>query len=123
MPTDWKTLCAWATEEIEQTLAEMPAPLRDQAKNLPICFENSPNAALQATGIAADTLGLFTGAEFADAQNEVLPAQILLFIGNLWDFAGEDPEVFKTEVHTTFLHELGHFFSLDEDDLTSRGLE
>ena len=68
-------------------------------------------------------MGLFTGAEFADAGAEVLPPQIILFLGNLWDFAGGDEEIFRDEIHTTYLHELGHFLGLDEEDLTDRGLE
>jgi len=52
-----------------------------------------------------------------------MPSQIILFLENLWDFAESDENVFCEEVHTTFLHELGHFLGLDEDDLTERGLE
>ena len=52
-----------------------------------------------------------------------LPPQIILFLENLWDFAEGDEEIFRDEVHTTFLHELGHYLGLDEDELTERGLE
>ncbi len=123
MNTDWKTLQNLAQTEIEATLAELPAPLQEQARNLPVTFERVPNTGLQADGIELDTLGLFTGAEFADSGGAVLPPQIILFLENLWDFAEGDEEVFTEEVHTTFLHELGHFLGLDEDDLTERGLE
>jgi len=53
----------------------------------------------------------------------VLPSQIILFIGNLWDFSENDEKIFCEEIRKTFLHELGHFFGLDENDLTERGLE
>ena len=109
--------------EIEATLATLPKPLREQAQKLPVTFERVPNTGLQADGIEADTLGLFTGSEFADEGASVMPPQIILFLENLWDFAEGDEEVFGEEVHTTFLHELGHFFGLDEDDLTERGLD
>jgi predicted Zn-dependent protease with MMP-like domain len=120
---DWNKLQALALQEIEATLAELPKPLREQARKLPVTFERVPNAGLQADGIEVDTLGLFTGAEFADSGAAVLPPQIILFLENLWDFAEGDEEVFCDEVHTTFLHELGHFLGLGEDDLTERGLE
>jgi len=42
---------------------------------------------------------------------------------NLWDFAGGEEEIFRDEVHTTLLHELGHHLGLDEEELTQRGLE
>ena len=86
-------------------------------------FERRPNADLQADGIEPDTLGLFTGPEFADEGDVPLPPQIILFLENLWDFAAEDEVVFQEEVRTTFLHELGHYLGLDEGELTERGLE
>ena len=112
-----------ALEEIELTLSALPGPLREEAQQLPVTFERVPNEGLQSDGIQADTLGLFTGAEFADEGATVLPAQIILFLENLWDFAEGDQEGFCDEVHTTFLHELGHFFGLSEDDISARGLE
>ena len=123
MKMDWEKLQKLALEEIEMTLEDLPEPLRERAKKLPVTFERVPNSGLQADGIKVDTLGLFTGAELADEGATVLPPQIILFLENLWDFAEGDAEVFGDEIHTTFLHELGHFLGLGEDDLTDRGLE
>ena len=120
---DWRKLQQLALAEIEATLAELPKPLREQAQKLPVTFERVPNAELQTDGIAPDTLGLFTGAEFADEGASVLPPQIILFLENLRDVAEGNEEVFCEEVHNTFLHELGHFFGLDETDLMERGLD
>jgi predicted Zn-dependent protease with MMP-like domain len=66
---------------------------------------------------------LFTGPEFADEGNVPMPPQIILFLENLWGFAKGDEGIFRGEVRTTFLHELGHYLGLDEDELTERGLE
>lgn len=110
LKTDWSKLQQFALAEIEAALAELPKPLREQAQKLPVTFERVPNAGLQTDGIARDTLGLFTGAEFADEGASVLPAQIILFLENLQDLAEGDETVFCEEVRTTFLHELGHFF-------------
>ena len=123
MRTDWKKLRKLALAEVEATLAALPKPLRERAEKLPVTFERVPNAGLQADGIEADTLGLFTGAEFADEGNIPLPPQIILFLENLWDFAEGEEEIFRDEIHTTYLHELGHYLGLDEDELTERGLE
>lgn len=123
MPADWNKLQALALEEIEATLTDLPAPLRERAKQLPVTFERAPNAGLVADGIAPDTLGLFTGAEFTEEGHVPLPPQIILFLENLWDFAEYDENIFLDEVHTTYLHELGHYLGLDEDDLFERGLE
>lgn len=119
----WEQLQKLALAEVEATLAELPGPLRARAKALPVTFEPAPNADLVADGIAADSLGLFTGAEFTEEGHVPMPPQIILFLENLWDFAEADEEIFLDEVHTTYLHELGHYLGLDEDDLFERGLE
>jgi predicted Zn-dependent protease with MMP-like domain len=119
----WEKLCAVAAREIEATLKELPAPLRSRAEKLPVTFEPRPNTGLQRDGIAPDTLGLFTGAEFVDEETVSMPPQIILFLANIREFAEGDEERFCDEVRTTFLHELGHYLGLNEDDLTERGLE
>jgi len=112
-----------AGDEVEATLARLPAPLREKAPRLPITFERIPNAGLQADGIAPDTLGLFVGPDFADEEAVPMPPQIILFLENLWDMAEGDADIFREEVATTLLHELGHYLGLDESDLTDRGLD
>ncbi len=125
MSIDWPGLHALALEEVEATLAGLPEPLRERAQALPVTFERVPNAAHRRDGIEPDTLGLFVGPEFAyeETSSEPLPPQIILFLENIWDLAEADAEVFREEVHTTYLHELGHYLGLDEDDLFDRGLE
>jgi predicted Zn-dependent protease with MMP-like domain len=123
MSMDWKKLCAIASVEVEKTLAQLPKPLRARAEKLPVTFERQPNADLQADGIEADTLGLFTGPEFSDEENVPMPPQIILFLENIWGVAEADEKFFLEEVRTTFLHELGHYLGLDEDELIERGLE
>jgi len=123
MNPDWDQLQKLALSEIEKILTELPQPLREQAQQLSVTFERIPSVELQVDGIEVDTLGLFTGSEFADEGETVLPAQMILFLENLWDLGEADEKVFCEEVRTTFLHELGHFFGLNEDDLTERGIE
>jgi len=123
MRTCWARLKQLALAEIESTLAALPVPLRERARQLPVTFERVPNRAMLADGVAADTLGLFVGPELAEEGHVPMPPQIILFLENLWDFAEGDEELFRAEVHTTLLHELGHYLGLSEDDLTERGLE
>jgi len=125
MQPDWEQLKKLALAEVEATLAELPAPLRDRAAQLPVCFERVPHADFVAEGIEADSLGLFTGPAFGEEAHSAspVPPQIILYLQNLWDFADGDEEIYLEEVHTTYLHELGHYLGLDEDDLTERGLE
>ena len=123
MKMDWEKSCKIATAEIEMTLAALPALLRERAEKLPVTFERIPNAGLQADGIEADTLGLFTGAEMMEEGEVVMPSQIILFLENIRNVAGNDENTFREEIRVTFLHELGHYFGLDEADLAARSLE
>ena len=101
----------------------LPRPLQEQAQKLPVTFEPLPNADLRADGIEPDTLGLFTGPAFVEQDHVPFPPQIILFLENLWDFAETDEKIFRKEVRTTYLHELGHYLGLNENELTRRGLE
>ena len=123
MNADWERLRAVATEEIEGTLMGLPAPLREPAAKLPVTFERQPSKEFQAEGIGPDTLGLFVGPDFVEEGGVPMPSQIILFLGNLWEFAGEEEQYFREEVRTTFLHELGHYLGLDEEGLAERGVE
>jgi predicted Zn-dependent protease with MMP-like domain len=46
-----------------------------------------------------------------------------LYLENILELSEGDVEFFREDVRDTFLHELGHYLGLDEDDLTERGLE
>ena len=70
-----------------------------------------------------DLLGLFSGHAFPDEVSDPpAPPQVYLFLENLWDYCEEDKTTFAEEVRITYLHELGHYLGLEEDDLESRGL-
>ena len=114
-----------AAAEVERLLSALPLALQKQAQAIPVTFEFGPTPAMVADGIAPDTLGLFVGDEFAPngMGGETLPAQILLFVGNLWSFAEADAQVFCREVRKTMLHELGHYLGLDEAGLEARHLD
>ncbi len=115
-----KRLERLAADEVEAVLAALPAPLAGPARTLPVLFARKPDPA---DGQEDDLLGLFIGPELADEGYETLPAQIVLFLENIWDEAGGVERAFRDEVRITYLHELGHYLGLDEDDLFERGLE
>jgi predicted Zn-dependent protease with MMP-like domain len=125
MKPPWPRLLELAQAEVEATLRALPLPLQAPARQLPVIFEPRPGRELIADGLDPDILGLFVGEPRAHEEDGRggLPPQILLFLENLWDFAEADEEIFLEEVHTTFLHELGHYLGLDEADLEERGLE
>jgi predicted Zn-dependent protease with MMP-like domain len=121
----WRRLLGIAEEEVSRVLHEIAGHLRETAQAVTLVYEAVPSTALVKDGIESDTLGLFVGDAFADAgqSSYPIPPQIILFLENLWDAAEENEEFFRDEVRATYLHELGHYLGLDEQDLTDRGLE
>jgi predicted Zn-dependent protease with MMP-like domain len=104
---------------------QLPPDLRALARGVAVHYERVPAADVLAEGFPADILGLFTGSPHGTelSHDNPAPPQILLYLDNLWDFAEGDEEVFREEVRITYLHELGHYFGWDEDELTARGLD
>jgi predicted Zn-dependent protease with MMP-like domain len=109
-----------AMDEVSSVIAALPAPLAEPARRVPVVFKARPDSD---DGQDDDLLGLFTGPELADENSELLPPQIILFLENLWDEAAGNKSAFRKEVRITYLHELGHYLGLDEDELMKRGLE
>lgn len=124
MAHNWKLLLSLAQEEVQATLDALPPELRERALPLPVVYERVPSAELVADAIEEDTLGLFVGEAFPDGEGgpSPLPPQIFLFLENLWDFAEGDEETYLDEVHVTYIHELGHYLGLSEEELDARGL-
>lgn len=121
----WKLLLAMAEEEVGRTLTSLPSPVRRRAAGLPVTYEAYPGDAIVADGFDPDLLGLFVGnainASFE--SDETLPAQIILFLESLWDYSDGDEAIYREEVRRTYLHELGHYLGLDEEDLADRDLD
>jgi predicted Zn-dependent protease with MMP-like domain len=121
----WQDLVRRAEAEIEATIGSLPGELSEEIRALPVVLEPEPTQAMITDGIEADTLGLFIGLRFPDTESgaQYLPAQILIFLENIWLYARGDPRVFRKEVRTTYLHEIGHYLGLEEDDLFERGMQ
>jgi predicted Zn-dependent protease with MMP-like domain len=114
-----------AEREVQKTIGALPPKLRARARVVPVVYEPRPDESLSREGIAPDSLGLFVGETFCDAYAGAhdLPAQVILYLMNIWEYANHDARYFREEVRRTYLHELGHYLGLDEDDLAERDLD
>ena len=114
-----------AADTVAATQRSLPAALHPLACAVPVHFEFLPDADTVAEGWAADILGLFSGDPHGSpiTGDQLQPPQIILYLENLWDYAEADRRIFRDEVRLTYLHELGHYFGWDEDELTARGLD
>lgn len=122
----WPVLLAMAEAELGEVTRGLPSAIAELAAQVPVVFEAAPSAELVSDGLAADTLGLFVGVDYASAESGVqaeTPTQIHLYLENLWAFARGSRAEFRQEVRITYLHELGHFLGLDEDDLAERDID
>lgn len=124
------------TEELEQILdaalahlrhavEELPAAWRERLAGVPLLVQRLPSEDMVQSGLDPRAFGLFEGPMHADAEGIESPpllTRIVLFAENLaLDFP--DPEDFEEQVRITVLHELGHYFGLDEDDMVRLGLD
>jgi predicted Zn-dependent protease with MMP-like domain len=112
-------------DEVEATLAELPPELSDRLGAVAILVEPRPSRAAVKDGIDPRLLGLFEGAtseELSGSDAPLTTTRILIFSHNLAS-AFEDELSLRREVRVTVLHEVGHFFGLDEDDMERLGLE
>lgn len=111
-----------AREEAEAVLGALPAPLYERARVIPVEVIPRPTPEMEEEGIEPDLLGIFMGHEMAETENDPLPPAILLFSENIWDYVECDAQAYREEVRRTYLHELGHYLGLGEDDLDDRDL-
>lgn len=112
-------------EVAEAALAELPPKARALIENVPIMITELPSKQDVQTGLDPRLLGLFAGSSYPDTPSVGGPpqlTQILLFRKNL-ERVSADRDQLREEVRTTLLHETGHFFGMDEDDLADVGLD
>jgi predicted Zn-dependent protease with MMP-like domain len=113
-----------ALRVVEDTLRELPEELRRAARSVPVCLEDFPDEALIEDGLEPDILGLFVGSPRHEQDSDPgPPPQIFLYLENILDECEEAGTTFEEEVRRTYLHELGHYLGLDEEDLTERDLD
>jgi len=114
------------TATAEAVLGGLPDRFKKLVADVPIIVEERPSEDLVREGFDPRSLGLFSGPTHADRSGpDVMPAptRIVLYAANLAAFADpRDAEELRREVEITLLHEIGHYFGLDEDDLEALGL-
>ena len=116
----------WAEREVRDLRRKLSPEVARHADGIPVvCFPAPTREMVEDEGLEPDLLGLFVGPALDEAEglDDPLPPEILLFLENLWDYAEEDPGIFREEVRRTYLHELGHYLGLEEDDMAPRDLD
>jgi predicted Zn-dependent protease with MMP-like domain len=94
-------------EHVRAALDSLPPELAQRLENVAVVVEDqNPEE--------PDIYGLFD-------EPEYLPARIAIYRRPLVEDFGDDPEELRREIRVTVLHELAHYFGIDEARLDELG--
>ena len=112
---------------VGEALDDIPEPFRSHLSNVQVVVEDEPSDdTLRAMGLDPkhDTLfGLYEGTPLADRVGDgalLLPDRITIFFRPLVR-AFRTSAAVRREIGKTVIHELGHFFGLEDDDIEAEG--
>jgi predicted Zn-dependent protease with MMP-like domain len=114
-------------EEVARVLDTLPRRFRRQLRNLEIVVEDRADTEVMlSVGLnpRRDTLyGLYQGIPLPERSSfylPILPDKITIFSQPLLrDFP--DPEKLREQIRTTVLHEIAHYFGMDDDEIDKLG--
>lgn len=114
-------------KEVSRTIDKLPRRYRERLHNVEFVVEERPSAELlRAEGLDPrhDTLyGLYQGVplpERSPLDPPLLPDKITIFAAPLSeDFP--NPEELRQELRITVLHEIAHYFGMDEEEIEDLG--
>ncbi len=111
--------------EIARTLDRLPKEFRSRLENVAIVVEIKPRKSqLKGLGARGATLyGLYEGTplpERSAVYPPILPDKITIFSEPLMhDFP--DPAELQEQLRLTLLHEIAHYFGMDEEEIEKLG--
>ena len=114
-------------KEVARVIDRLPRRFREQLHNIEFVVEDRPsNELLRAEGLDPrhDTLyGIYQGVPLPDRSSldpPLLPDKITIFAEPLQeDFPNLDE--LREEIRLTVLHEIAHYFGMDEDEIEDLG--
>ncbi len=120
LPPIAKDVLARIERVAREVVEGLPPELGDRLVNVPIVLEERPSIDIVRAGFDPRSFGLFEGNE-EGTDRYPTPTRIVLYTSCLVDAFGDGDEL-DEQVEITVLHEIGHFFHLDEDDVARLGL-
>jgi predicted Zn-dependent protease with MMP-like domain len=107
---------------VEKSLRKLPRAFKEKIANIAVVVEDwADDETLEEMGIdPPDTLyGLYRGVDLTQRDSSygnVLPDVITIYQGPIEEDAADEAEMAEI-VRETVMHELGHYFGLDDDTL------
>ena len=114
-------------KEVARLIDRLPRQFREQLRNVEFVVEDRPSEELllaEDMDPEEDTLyGLYQGIPLPERSSldpPLLPDKITIFAEPLLaDFP--DPEELREEIRLTVLHEIAHYFGMDEEEIEDLG--
>lgn len=111
---------------VEEAIEDLPAEFKDLLENIAIVIEQEPSEDdldlledEEEEDLDDELLGIYRGVPRTErSYNELpsLPDQIAIFRGPILRVCDTEDDVIR-EVSETVIHELGHYFGLEDDDM------
>lgn len=111
---------------VDQALASLPEEFLPYMENLSVeVVTQATRSQLDSAGLepGSDLLGLYEGVPLTKKSVDFLvdwPERIFIFQRSIESICDSPQEIIE-QVRTTVLHEVGHHFGMDEDDLDELG--
>ena len=114
-------------KEVARLIDRLPRQFREQLRNVEFVVEDRPSEELllvEELDPEEETLyGLYQGIPLPERSSldpPLLPDKITIFAAPLLeDFP--DPEELREEIRLTVLHEIAHYFGMDEEEIEDLG--
>lgn len=109
---------------VEKAVGELPESFQSRLDNVVIAVEDEPtdeDYELTGTPEDEDLFGIFRGpmrTEMSWDMLPTLPPQAVVFRGPILRNTSSNREAVK-EIKDTLVHELGHYFGLEDDEMPS----
>ncbi len=104
---------------VSEALESLPKRFADLVENVVIAVEDEPTADdLERIEGDAELLGIYRGVALTERTHDMplLPDEIAVFRGPINRVTRTRPDAVH-EVRETVIHELGHYFGLDDDEM------
>lgn len=104
---------------VREAIDSLPERFRGYMDNLLITVQDEPDPELLEETESESLLGIYLGVPLTERSLDTayqMPDQIILFQGPLEDFC-ETEEQLVEEIRITVVHEIGHFFGLNEEEI------
>jgi predicted Zn-dependent protease with MMP-like domain len=104
-------------DHVRKALDSLPAEVADALRNVAVVVDDE-------NADDPDLFGLYEGVPLPERGDDAgaLPDRITIYRRPLED-EFPDPQELQREIRVTVLHEIGHYFGLDEERLAELGYE